>query len=264
MPDYALELSDVEIARYRMMAAAAKRDEAALWQAAGIVPGARIADVGCGPGAVLVAMAEIVGPTGSVTGVDGDEAAIAAANAMIAQSGLGNARAQHGKADDTGLEAAAYDVVVMRHVLAHNGPAEQRIVDHLATLVRPGGAVYLVDIEGTGIRWRPVDSDMDDQLARYLEFHRAKGNDLEVGLRLADLLDRAGLDVVEHRGYYSIVKAPSGMRPPSWAARDAMVAAGVATDADVARWAAALARADAAEKRPVLFAPLFAAIGRRP
>jgi hypothetical protein len=149
-------------------------------------------------------------------------------------------------------------------VLAHNGPAEQRIVDHLATLVRPGGAVYLVDIEGTGIRWRPVDSDMDDQLARYLEFHRAKGNDLEVGLRLADLLDRAGLDVVDHRGYYNIVKAPPGMRPPSWAARDAMVAAGVATDADVARWAAALARADAAEQRPVLFAPLFAAIGRRP
>jgi SAM-dependent methyltransferase len=264
VPDYALVLSDVEISRYTMMAAAAKRDEAALWHTAGIVPGARVADVGCGPGAVLVAMAEVVGPSGSVTGIDGDVGTVAAANSMIAQSGHGNARAHTGRADDTGLEPAAYDVVVMRHVLAHNGPTEQRIVDHLATLVKPGGSVYLVDIEGTAMRWRPVDPDMDDQLAKYHQFHVAKGNDLEVGLRLADLLDSAGLEVVEHKGYYNIVKAPPGMRPPSWAARDAMIAAGVATEADVARWEAALARADAAQRRPTLFAPLFAAIGRRP
>jgi ubiquinone/menaquinone biosynthesis C-methylase UbiE len=61
MSDYALALSEAEIGRYRMMAAVARRDEAAQWEAAGIIPGARVADVGCGPGAVLVAMAEVVG-----------------------------------------------------------------------------------------------------------------------------------------------------------------------------------------------------------
>jgi hypothetical protein len=48
------------------------------------------------------------------------------------------------------------------------------------------------------------------------------------------------------------------------AARDAMVAAGMASEEDVARWSEAFARSDAATDRPTLFAPMFAAIGRRP
>jgi hypothetical protein len=54
------------------------------------------------------------------------------------------------------------------------------------------------------------------------------------------------------------------MRQPSWAARDAIVSAGMATAEDVARWASAFDRLDAAATRPTLFAPMFAAIGRRP
>ncbi|MEO6713059.1 MAG: methyltransferase domain-containing protein [Mycobacteriales bacterium] len=264
MADYALTLSDAELARYRSMAAAARRDEAAQWAAAGIVPGARVADVGCGPGAVLVAMAEVVGESGSVTGVDAEPQAVAAATAEIARFGLVNATAQQGQADDTGLEPSSYDVVVMRHVLAHNPQREQRIVEHLATLVRPGGCVYLVDIEGTALRWRPVDVDMEDMTEKYLAFHAARGADLQIGLRLGELLSGAGLDVVEHRGTYSIIQAPPGMRPPPWAARDAMVAEGAATVEDVARWDAALARLDQMPTRPTLFAPMFTAIGRRP
>lgn len=264
MSDYALSLSDAELARYRQMAAAARRDEAAQWTAAGIVPGARVADVGCGPGAVLVVMAEVVGASGSVTGVDAEPKAVAAATAAIARAGLVNATAQQGLAADTGLDPSSYDAVVMRHVLAHNPRDEQRIVEHLATLVRPGGCVYLVDIEGTALRWRPVDEDLESLTAQYLAFHAARGADLQIGLRLGELLAGAGLDVVEYRGTYSIFQAPAGMRPPSWAARDAMVAEGAATADDIARWDAAFTRIDRSATRPTLFAPMFTAIGRRP
>ena len=47
--DYTLQLSDDEVARYRLMAEQARDQEAALWAQAGVAPGARIADVGCGP-----------------------------------------------------------------------------------------------------------------------------------------------------------------------------------------------------------------------
>ena len=53
------------------------------------------------------------------------------------------------------------------------------------------------------------------------------------------------------------------MRQPPWAARDAMVAAGLATEHDLARWAGAFDRLDAAARRPTLFAPMFVALGRR-
>jgi SAM-dependent methyltransferase len=263
MSSYTLRLSEVELSRYRMMAEAARLAEAELWAAAGIRPGARVADVGCGPGAALAVMAREVGPDGHVSGVDGDSDAVAHAQAAVVAQDLGNADVRVGAADATGLDPGAFDVAVMRHVLAHNGGAEQRIVDHLASLVRPGGAVYLVDVDLTALRIRPTDPTVDEMAATYVEFHRRLGNDPQVGVALAELITAAGLDVETYRGWYTIMEAPPGVRPPPWAARDAMVAQGVATADDVARWGAVLDAMDGVMPRPRIFAPTFVAIGRR-
>jgi hypothetical protein len=112
------------------------------------------------------------------------------------------------------------------------------------------------------MRVRPTDPDAEDLADAYHRFHLAQGNDLEVGLRLRDLLTAAGFDVVAYRGWYNILQPPSELRPPAWAARDAMVAAGIATPDDVARWEAALDRLGA--QRPTIYASLFGAVGRRP
>jgi hypothetical protein len=85
-----------------------------------------------------------------------------------------------------------------------------------------------------------------------------------VGLRLDELLRTAGLDLVEFSGRYGIRKAEPGLRGPAWAAREAIVEAGLATPADVARWSAAFERADGRSDRPTLFVPMFVAIGRTP
>ena len=263
MTDYALKLSDVEVQRYLLMAGHARATEADLWSTAGIAPGARVADVGCGPGAVTVTMAEVVGPDGSVDGVDGDPGAVELATSLIGQSGRSNATARVGAADATGLEPASYDVVVMRHVLAHNGGREQAIVDHLATLLKPGGCTYLLDGDLTAIRMRGAPAGVEEISQRYLAYQTARGNDMQMGLRLGELVTGAGLDLVEFRGWYAIVSPPPGFRPPSWAARDAMVDAGLATTADVERWGAAFAELDAMADRPTFFMPGFVAIGRR-
>ena len=115
-----------------------------LWAAAGLADGARVADVGCGPGAMLVALADVVGPTGHVVGIDGDPEAVVAARSALAAARatvprIATGEVHEGRADSTGLPPESVDTAVLRHVLAHNGGAEQRIVDHLATLVRPGG-----------------------------------------------------------------------------------------------------------------------------
>ncbi|HZC72149.1 MAG TPA: methyltransferase domain-containing protein [Jatrophihabitans sp.] len=259
---YALRLSEAEIARYAMMAELARAAEADLWQTAGIVSGAAVADVGCGPGALFPALVAAVGEQGSVTAVDGDPDAVAQARALAVASGWGQVRVQVGRADATGLDPGAADAAIMRHVLAHNGPTEQAIVDHVATLVRPGGCVYLVDIFGPGFGFRPHDDDVDALNDAYSRYHAAKGNDLLTGLRLDVLLENAGLEVIAFRGWYNIAKPRGDIRPPAWAARQAMVDAGVATDDDFARWGAAL---DAlAAQSPTVFAPLFGAVGRRP
>lgn len=261
MGGYALRLSEEELARYRMMADAAEASEADVWQAAGIARGARVADVGCGPGAVLARLAARVGPEGSVVGVDGDPGAVEHAASAVA--GLPQATVRVGRADATGLDAGAFDVVMCRHVLAHNGRSEQAIVDHLAALVRPGGAVYLVDVDLTGLRLVP-DHPAPDLDERYCELLVRRGSDLLVGLRLGALLERAGLVIETYRCSAPVLRLPPGVRPPSWAARDALVDAGLADAADLARWDAAFTASDAAPERPWLFAPAFVALGRRP
>ena len=67
-----------------------------------------------------------------------------------------------------------------------------------------------------------------------------------------------------YRSVAKVMRLPPGMRGPQWAAREAMVAEGVATPADVARWDTAFARMDADEHRPWIFVPAFVALGRRP
>lgn len=259
---YALELTAAELERYRMMAELARSAETDLWQVAGLVAGAAVADVGCGPGALFPAFVDAVGEGGRVVGVDGDPAAVAQAQALVAGNGWTNVTVAQGGASASGLEAGAFDVVTVRHVLAHNGPDEQAIVDHVATLVRPGGCVYLVDIFAGAFGMRPDDPDLRDLNDAYGRFHAARGNDLRTGLRLDALLDRAGLDVIAYRGWFNIARPQGQVRPPPWAAREAMVAAGIATAEDIARWGAALDRV--AGESPTVFAPLFGAVGRRP
>ena len=259
---YSLTLSEQELVRYRMMAASAADNEAAEWLAAGIVPGARVSDVGCGPGAVLRILAERVGAAGQAVGIDADPGAVAIARQQTA--GLPQGRVEVGQADATGLEPGGYDVVMCRHVLAHNGGREAAIVAHLASLAVAGGCVYLVDIDATALRFTASDPDLEDLDERYREFHRARGNDLSVGLRLGDLLTEAGMAVERYACRAPVIRVPPGVRPPSWAARAEMAAAGLATDADIERWEGAFARLDAAERRPWLFPASFVAIGQRP
>jgi SAM-dependent methyltransferase len=261
--DYALELTDDELDRYRQMAERARAGEEDLWDLAGVRPGASVADVGCGPGAVSALLAELVGPGGHVWAVDGEPGTVAVAQATVTAAGLTNVTCLVGDAADTGLEPGSFDAVMLRHVLAHNPHDEQRIVDHLATLVRPGGCVYLVDGDLTAIKsWPPVP-DHEDLVDRYQTFHARRGGDLRAGLRLDRLLEAAGLEVLGFRGRFEIIAAAPGFRGPAWAARDALVEAGIADDGDLARWGAMFDRIDRGELRFNLFVAPFCSVGRR-
>ncbi len=264
MGEYALALDETELARYRSMAEAARAEEGEAWTRARIVPGAVVGDVGCGPATVTVAMATVVGEEGRVIGIEREAGTLAVARQVVADAGARNVELRQGEAAATGLDVATLDVAVMRHVLAHNGGQEQAIVDHLASLVRPAGIVYLVDVDLTALRHLDGDPDLGDLTEKYAEFHRRRGNDPQVGLRLGKLAAGAGLTVIEHRGWFTIVTVAPGMRPPAWAAREAMIADGIIDEDDVTRWGAAFERTDAAAVRPTLFAPLFSVVAQRP
>ena len=269
MPDepsrgYTLALSEPERMRYRMMAGLARENEADLWEYAGIVPGARVADVGCGPGAVLTEIAQIVGPEGTVVGVEPGQPAREAAREELDSFGLEHVEVRAGDGEATGLDPGAWDCVMMRHVLTHTGDAAERIVAHLATLLAPGGHLYLVDVDLDATRSSPADPDIQHQFERYAVFHRGLGNDVRMGARLGALMRAAGLEVAEHRGTFQRIPAMLLTEGgPLVSAQDAMIAEGVLPADEVDAWDAARQRFAAQPDAEMWFAS-FIAIGRKP
>jgi hypothetical protein len=83
--------------------------------------------------------------------------------------------------------------------------------------------VYLADGHLAAFRILGAGPDLGDMMARYLEFHRGRGNDPSIGVRLARLLESAGLHVISFHGAYGIMTVPPGIRPPAWAARQRML-----------------------------------------
>ncbi|TCC34920.1 class I SAM-dependent methyltransferase [Kribbella sindirgiensis] len=260
---YGLQLDEGELNRYRAMSAAASEHEMDDWQLAGVCPGASVADVGCGPGAVLRRLSEAVGRSGQVVGVDRDPEALRLATVEV--DDLPNASVVSGSAQDTGLPLGTYDVVMCRHVLAHNASDQAAIVGHLRDLTRPGGAVYLVDADLTsGVLFPEPEPLLVELGERYRRYQSFLGNDGRNGARLGGLLDLAGLYVERFHVPNPAFRLPARVRGPEWTARAAMVAAGFATSEEVRAWEAAFERLDEARYRPWVVLPMYVAIGRKP
>ncbi len=264
MGEYGLELDDIEHARLRAQAAGVRLIDDDLWALAGVVAGAEVVDLGCGPAAVMLELLSLVGPEGTLTGVDADPGMVERGRAEVAAAGAGNVVLREGLAQDSGLPAGAFDTAVVRLVLIHNGGREQEIVDHAASLVRPGGRVLLYDLDSTMIRVVPPSAPVSELHERYQAYQRARGNDPAVGLRLPELLESAGLALEAFRGSCHVRSRAPDQRGPSWAARRAMVRAGVATVDDLERWAREFEWLDAQPQQPWMIGCGFIAIGRRP
>ena len=80
-------------------------------------PGERALDVGCGRGAVLVPLAEAVGASGAVLGIDVAPRMVEATAGDVAELGLSWVEVRVGDAMAPGLPPASYDVVASSLVL---------------------------------------------------------------------------------------------------------------------------------------------------
>src|SRR6516162_2008449 len=100
----------------------------------GLEEGARVLDVGCGTGRLAHWIAERVGVTGTVTGIDPLEERI-----HIARSRGGNVRFEVGQAEDLrAFEDASFDAVCMSAVL-HWVTDKAKALAEVRRVLRPGG-----------------------------------------------------------------------------------------------------------------------------
>src|SRR4051812_10253403 len=150
----------------------------------------RVLDLGSGPGDVAFQVSQMVGPDGSVVGVERDPAQIAVATQRRDRFGLGNVDFRLGDAR-TFLDAEPFDAVVCRLLLVHLPGVVDVLAHHLKSL-RPGGVFIAVDYDVAGVRALP-EVELYSRLTKWIRsgFGYAHA-DVFVGMRFPLLFEQAG------------------------------------------------------------------------
>jgi len=108
-------------------------------------PGEDVLDVGCGAGMDSLVAAQMVGSTGSVTGIDMTPEMAAKARGSIAEMGLGNVRIVEGSAEHLPFDDASFDVVISNGVIDLI-PDKDAVFSEITRVLRLGGRIQLADV----------------------------------------------------------------------------------------------------------------------
>lgn len=133
--------------------------------AAGLKPGQRVLEVGCGPGFFTVPAAEIVGQAGTVTSLDVSPTAVTHVQRKVERAGTSNVEILLANAADTGLAAGSFDLAFVfgvGHVVGNLGD----IWVELHRLLKPEATLSIEGrLEPPGTLFRPLEDD--GRIARY-------------------------------------------------------------------------------------------------
>jgi ubiquinone/menaquinone biosynthesis C-methylase UbiE len=161
----------------------------------GLLPGASVLDIGCGPGISTPDLARIVGPFGRVWGIDHDPAMVGEADAAARLAGVA-AWTAHRQADAAQLPFADadFDACFSDRVLQHLPPAKAAAcVAEAVRVTRRGGAVVFVDSDWGSFS---VDSTEPDLERRLQALHLRRTHNPFSGRTLGRLMSQAGLSFV--------------------------------------------------------------------
>lgn len=161
---------------------------------AGLTEGMDVADFGCGPGTMTRMLASLVGPSGTVTGIDLHAAQLEQARKLSAADGLDNTTFVAADACETGLPANQFDLVYCRFLLLHlTDPAA--CLGEMWRVLKPGGILLAEDGDLASAASVPR-SALDAFANLFSRLGAIRGVDYSVANRLWHLVADAGFSII--------------------------------------------------------------------
>jgi SAM-dependent methyltransferase len=162
---------------------------------AGVAVGMRVLDLGCGTGDVTLTAAELVGPAGSVLGIDRSPNGVEVARRHAGERGMdGRVDFLVGEIDE--LLEGRFDAIVGRFVLMHQSDPAATL-RAAARALRPGGVVVMIEshmaILQKGEHSWPHSALYDRIVKWKSQVVAGAGADIGAGLRLRRTFLDAGL-----------------------------------------------------------------------
>jgi SAM-dependent methyltransferase len=243
-----------------------------VWRRAGIGLGRRVLDVGCGPGFASLELAQIVGQTGFVVGVDESAGYITHVNEQAAARGLGHCRGVVGDVQRlgtvlTGPDAGAFDLAYARWVLCFV-PDPEAVVAGVAAALKPGGRFCVHDYFNYGsMTMAPRRASHDKAVAATIASWHARGGDTDIMGRLPRLMERHGLRVTHLDVHQRVARGGETMYhwPDVWwrTFTPKLVQMGLLTQADQDELFKDLNAVAASGSDFIVMPPVFEIIGTR-
>jgi ubiquinone/menaquinone biosynthesis C-methylase UbiE len=158
---------------------------------AGLAPGMRVLDIGCGVGDVSLLAAELVGPSGFVVGVDRSSEAVETARRGAAASGTTRTSFAAAELDAFSSEAR-FDALIGRFILMYlpdPAAALRKLRSHLV----PGAIVAFQEMEMSLTRSVPPLPLFQQGVEWVIETFKRAGFEANMGPKLYTTFQQAGL-----------------------------------------------------------------------
>ena len=254
--EYALATGEAAVYRLTLLDSVHSSGTRQLLERAGLETGMRVADLGCGVGLVTRVLAEMVGPRGSVVGVDVSKDQLAQARKRVDAEGLTNVSFVQADVTHTGLPHNFFDLVYCRFLLMHLTRPEAALGE-MHALLRPGGTLVCEDADLTAAESIPP-SAINTFAELFRRLGPIKGVDYGITRRLYHLVTAAGFpdpNVYIYRLAFARGEAKSLPEMSLREASDAFIRAGLIGREELESTLAEMRRVSSDPNVLVLFPP---------
>jgi SAM-dependent methyltransferase len=193
MSDYLLAGQVSELDRLQLQSRVWEPSGRRLLEEIGDGLGSRALDVGCGALGWLRLLSEWVGPDGDVTGMDMDDAMLAAAGQFVASEGLRNVSLVKDDLFASELEPGAFDLVHARYEITPLGRAHDQMETYVR-LARPGGTIVLEDPDPASWLFNPPAPALERLRDLIIEVFERSGGDWYASRQHLHLLRGFGIE----------------------------------------------------------------------